>query len=132
MHKHHLADGLSSLTRNLKNEIDYSGLPLLKQRIAEAQALGEERYFTVEDASWIAHEVSVGSYERRSNRGVLTGEWIVYAQHESRNFYLCLGRHDSGDGELKRQIEAVCCKEFPFLQDLFAAASNQNVAAGEN
>lgn len=118
MHKHYLADGLSSLALNLKNEFQRSGLPLLKQRIAEAQASGEERYFTVEDANWIAHEASVGPYERRNERRALTGEWIVYAVHEGKNYYLCLGRHDGADVELRRQIEAVCCEEFPFLRGL--------------
>ena len=118
MHKHHLADGLSSLAQNLKNEIKRSGLPILKQRIAEAQASGEERYFTVEDANWIAHEASIGSFERRAERQAFTGEWIIYAQHEGKNYYLCLGHHDSGDADLHRQIEAVCCAEFTFLRQL--------------
>jgi hypothetical protein len=118
MHKHHLADGLRSFALNIRNEIKCSGLPLLQQRVAEAQASGEPRYFTVEDAKWIAHEASVGSFERRNARGAFTGEWIIYAQHEAKNYYLCLGRHDSDDADLKRQIDAMCCVEFPFLREL--------------
>jgi hypothetical protein len=90
----------------------------LEQRIDEAQASGEERYFTVDDAKWIADDATIGAFERRNERSAFTGEWIIYAQHGGRNYYLCLGRHDSGDAELRRQIEAMCCVEFKFLRDL--------------
>lgn len=118
MHKHYHADGLSSLALNLRNEIKRSGIPAFVQRVAEAEAAGEKRYMTLEDAKLIAHDASVGSFERRMARGEFTGEWIIYAAHGGKNYYLCLGRHDSGDVELKRQIEAVCCEEFPFLRSL--------------
>jgi dihydrofolate reductase len=79
---------------------------------------GEERYFTADDAAWIAREASWGSIERRSARSALTGEWIIYAQYRGENYYLCLGRHDSGDALLRHQIDRVCCLEFPFLPNL--------------
>lgn len=122
MHKHYHADGLRSLAFNLQNEIRRFGIPTFKQRVAEAEAAGEERYMTEEDAKLIAHDATIGSFERRIARGEFTGEWIVYALHEGKNYYLCLARHDSGDAELLRQIEAVCCDEFPFLRSLSAFA----------
>jgi len=50
MHKHYLSDGLKTLALNMKNELNRFGIPLLQQRIADSEASGEERYFTVEDA----------------------------------------------------------------------------------
>jgi hypothetical protein len=121
IHKHYLSDGLKSLAVNMKNELDRSGIPLLKQKVADAEASGEERYFTVEDAKWIAYEASHGSMLRRMQRNALTGEWLIYAMHEGRSYYLCLGRHDGNDGELRTQIDAICCQEFPFLKELLSA-----------
>ena len=121
MHKHYLSDGLKTLALNMKNELDRSGIPLLEQRVADAEASGEERYFTVEDAKWIAYEASHGSMLRRMQRNALTGEWLIYATHGGKNYYLCLGRHDGDDTELRAQMEAICCQEFPFLKELLSA-----------
>lgn len=53
----------------------------------------------------------------------LTGEWPVYAQHEGRNLYLCLGAHDKdAHDELCRQIGLICCQEFAFLAALLEKA----------
>src|SRR5258707_8683974 len=82
MHKHYLCDGLRTLALNMKNELNRSGIPLLQQRIADAKASGEERYFTVEDAKWIAYEASHGSMLRRIQRNAITGEWLIYVLHE--------------------------------------------------
>ena len=53
----------------------------------------------------------------------MTGEWIVYAQHENQNFYLCLAKHNDGDEDhyekIRERIERICMREFPFLKDVF-------------
>lgn len=121
MHKHYLSDGLETLALNMKNELDRSGIPLLEQRVAAAEASGEERYFAFKDAKWIAYEASHGSMLRRIQRNALTGEWLVYAMHGGKNYYLCLGRHDGDDRELRAQMDAICCQEFPFLKELLSA-----------
>lgn len=44
----------------------------------------------------------------------LTGEWIVYAKHEGKNYYLCLGKpHENNTYE---KIKMVIKYDFPFLQ----------------
>jgi hypothetical protein len=59
---------------------------------------------------------------RRASTATLTGEWIVYAVHEGRNFFLCLGRH--GDDEaIRAKIDTICRTEFPFLSDLLGASA---------
>jgi hypothetical protein len=84
----------------------------------EAQDAGEVRYVTREDIALLADDIVHGNWRRMASAGELTGEWIVYAQHEGANYYLCLGRHDSGDEYLRSQIDAICCQEFPFLTAL--------------
>jgi len=100
---------------------------LLQQRIADAKASGEERYFTVEDAKWIAYEASHGSMLRRIQRNAITGEWLIYVLREGRNYYLCLGRHGTDDSELRRQIDSICCQEFAFLGKFLFDSSATNL-----
>lgn len=63
----------------------------------------------------LAHRLTVGGYEARA--GQLTGEWIIYAEHEQENYYLTLGTHEEGrdpEGMLAR-IRRQCEAEWPFL-----------------
>lgn len=122
-HKHYLQDGLSSMAKNLKKGLGKYGLPFLDQSISEAQDGGEERYLSEEDIKFIADDVVHGNWMRLATDEALTGEWIIYAQHEGRNYYLCLGTHDISQHEnLRKQIDALCCQEFPFLSALLASA----------
>jgi hypothetical protein len=117
-HKHYLEDGRAALAFNVKKGLSKYGLPLFKQRMLEAEEAGEKRYVTMEDIKSLADDAVSGNWMRLASEGALTGEWIVYAQHEGANYYLCLGKHDSGDDVLRGQIDAMCCQEFPFLKTL--------------
>ena len=120
-HQHYLEDGLPSMARNIRKGIGKFGLPFLQQKVVEAKASGEERYFTEADAAQIANDAVSENWKRLIDGQALTGEWIIFAQHESQNYYLCLGQHNSGDDVLRSQIDAVCLQEFPFLKDLLSA-----------
>lgn len=117
-HKHYLEDGRRALVFNVKKGLSKYGLPLFKQRTLEAKESGEERYVTMEDCKSLADDAVGGNWMRLASEGALTGEWIVYAQHEGENYYLCLSKHDSGDDNTRSQIDAICCQEFPFLNTL--------------
>lgn len=117
-HKHYLEDGVPSMATNLRRGINKYGLPWLENVIAEAQVSGEERILTEQDIAQISHDVVVGHWERLTEDSALTGEWIIFAQHQGKNYYLCLGRHKSGDDFLRSQIDEVCVREFPFLTDI--------------
>jgi len=119
-HKHYLEDGVPSMARNLRRGIIKYGLPWLENVVEEAQASGEERILTEQDIAQIAHDAVVGPWERLIQDSALTGEWIIFAQHEGRNYYLCLGRHKTGDEFLRSQIDAVCVREFPFLTEILS------------
>jgi hypothetical protein len=119
-HKHYLEDGLGAMAFNLNKGIGKYGLPLFKQRMREAEDTDEERYVTKEDVKSLADDTMRGNWMRLADAEALTGAWIVYAQYEGANYYLCLGKHDSGDYYLRKQIDAICCQEFPFLNSLLA------------
>ncbi|MHA6885533.1 hypothetical protein [Ralstonia pseudosolanacearum] len=119
-HKHYLQDGIRSMAMNLRNALKQYGLPMFEERVREAQEANEERYLAAEDVGAIAHDAVMGNYMRRSEASELTGEWIIYAQHEEKNYYLCLGQHDSGDDVLRKKIDDLCSREFPFLAMLLA------------
>ena len=120
-HKHYLEDGLSAMAINIQKGLKKYGLPLFKQRIREAQEAGEECYVSMEDVKSLADDAVHGNWMRLANDEALTGEWIIYAQHDGENYYLCLGTHEKNQHEdLRKQIDAVCCQEFPFLTTLLA------------
>jgi hypothetical protein len=94
-----------------------------KQREREAQDAWEERYVSIEDVSSLAHDAVQGNLKRLATVEALTGEWIIYAQHDGKNYYLCLGNHKRSEHNyLRQQIDAICCEEFPFLPALLANA----------
>ncbi len=119
-HKHYLEDGLGAMAINLKKGLKKYGLPLFKQRIHEAQEAGEERYVSLEDVKSLADDAVQGNWIRLANSEELTGEWIIYAQHGGMNYYLCLGTHKSGDDYLRKQIDVICCEEFPFITSILS------------
>ncbi len=120
-HQHYLEDGLPSMALNIQKGIGKFGLPWFKQKIADAKVSGEERYVTGADVVQIAHDAVVHNWERLINNEALTGEWLIFAKYERKNYYLSLGKHNSGDDLLRSQINAVCLQEFPFLQNILDA-----------
>lgn len=130
-HKHYLEDGLRATAINARKGLHRYGSPLFRQRMQEAQYAGEVRYVAEEDVASLAHDVAHGNWQRMASAAELTGEWIVYAQHEGANYYLCLGRHDSGDDYLRSQIDAICCQEFPFLATLLPTCLGVSGALNE-
>jgi hypothetical protein len=124
MHKHYLTDELSAMARNIKQEIDRSGLPLLRRMVREAQRAGELRYFKPSDAAGISQD-AVRAYLRRGDRRALTGEWLIYARRQRKNYYLCLANHHTDQAHLRTAISRMCCREFPFLSRMLPPVSAQ-------
>ncbi|AUI89042.1 hypothetical protein [Xanthomonas oryzae] len=122
-HQHYLEDGLPGLAINLKKGLHRFGIPFFKKKIADAEASREERYVTEADISKIAYDVGVSNFERLKDDESLTGEWIIFAKHNGKNYYLSLGKHGSGDELLRSRIDAFCLAEFPFLKTILNASS---------
>ncbi|MDY7790775.1 hypothetical protein U0E10_23055 [Burkholderia ubonensis] len=122
-HKHYLEQGIPSLAMNVKKGLSKYGMPFFKQKIAEAKAAGETRYLTADDIQMLAADVVHGNLERLREAEAMTGEWILFAKHESKNYYLDITTHDkSFHRQVRENIDAICCTEFPFLRELLANA----------
>ena len=116
-HKHYMQPGIASLARNVQRGLKEYGIPYLLQKVREAEAAGEKRYFSADDAAAIAKDAAAGNFLRLKADDDLTGEWIIFAIHEGQNYYLSLGTHDQSTHEhLRDLIDAICCREFPWLQ----------------
>lgn len=114
-HKHYLQDGLASMALNMRRGIRQHGIPILKKMVEDANASGEVRYFEAAHVAAIADDAVRGTWERLQEQHALTGEWIIFGVHEAANYYLSLGTHTDGDDILRKQIEAFCRQEFPFI-----------------
>lgn len=122
-HKHYLEQGLASLAKNVKKGLNKYGIPYFDQKIAEAQAAGETRYMTTDDVQALAADVVHGNLRRLREAEAMTGEWILFAKHEGKNYYLDIATHDKRlHDHVRKNIDAVCCHEFPFLRQLLENA----------
>jgi len=122
-HKHYLEDGPRAMALNILKGLKRYSIPVFQQRIDEAKAAGEERYVMPEDIEAIATDAVHGNWMRLAAAEKLTGEWIVFAKHEGQNYYLALTTRDKDThDQVRQQIDALCCQEFPFLADLLADA----------
>ena len=97
------------------------------QRIAQdaVKKLGQinpSETISEEAALAISHEVARRcvdeTLEQRRSKSAITGEWIVYAEHEGQNYYLCLARHSEGDEAIRDRILEFCAAEFPFIREI--------------
>lgn len=85
---------------------------IVNETIADGLAKGEDE----EIATKLAHRLTRGVLDQREKDGQLTGEWIVFANHEGQNYYLCLAEHRTGDEAIFKVIKGTCFSQFPFLE----------------
>jgi hypothetical protein len=112
--KHYLVGGMGSLGANI--QIGFGRKQKELRRIVAQHWNPKTAHLPPEVVSRNIADAVVGLYAGRSRADGLTGEWIVYAQHEGRNYYLCLALHDEGDAAIFDRIRNGCIGEFPFLQ----------------
>lgn len=71
-------------------------------------------------AHQLPHHLVLRGYTERAGNGApdgspaLTGEWIVYAKHQGRHYYLTLGKHSDEDRRIWERCK-VCAAEFAEL-----------------
>lgn len=122
-HKHYMQDGLASFAINVQKGLKAYGMPFFEQKVQEAKEARELRYLTPEDVPALVNDIVSGNRQRLADQQALSGEWIIFAKHEGRNYYLTIARHDIATHErVREQIDQVCCVEFPFLAQLLADA----------
>ncbi|MBP7766639.1 MAG: hypothetical protein KA113_15740 [Syntrophaceae bacterium] len=110
-HKHFFSARF--VAHNIINELAGDKLSRLVEDVLDPN---KSPIITKEMINELAHRVTVESLENRGRGGKLTGEWIVFAKHEEKNYYLTLCTHKVGDQALYERINKICFPQFPFLQ----------------
>ncbi len=92
--------------------LDRKGNRDLDRLIGSIAKAGSDRW-----AAQLCHQIVIGGYAERAQRGRLTGDWIIFARHDGRNYNLDLATHSEGnDGQaLMEKIRLGSEAEFPFL-----------------
>jgi hypothetical protein len=123
MHKHFLVPGYDHLGINTilawkladpkSRKFQQMALRVAKQYQNVTSTADEFRKFSWE----LAHDTVYGP-DGLMNRlsGDATGDWIVYASHEEKNYYLCIAKHDE-DEFILHTIKR-CASQFPFIMDI--------------
>lgn len=118
-HKHYAESGLRSTALNVKRGLKKFGIPLFQQSVNEAKEAGETRCVEPEHIPALVNDVVHGNWMRLVDTQDITGEWIIFAKHEGKNYYLAVATHDRSTHDLLRQnINSICCREFAFLNSL--------------
>lgn len=105
MHKHFKMSSLSSFAANQRNHWQRKeNQPKLHAIISEFCRDGH--------AGRLAHELVLGAHTGRHGKKQMTGEWIVYAEIGSVNYYLTLAVHTESDSAVSERVRC-CFDEFP-------------------
>ncbi len=110
-HKHFLPTLPSSMAHNITNHLGKNGLEDLINEIFDP---AKSPVITKEMIRELSHRVVEGSLTERAAAGKLTGEWIIFAKENGKNYYLSIAPHASGDENIANNLK-VCKYEFPFL-----------------
>lgn len=88
-----------------------------KWALATEQLGPEDHVITSADLDKLAYALTTEAFEKRYEEGRLTGEWIIFAQHEGQNYYLTLAVHSTGEQDqiLYNEVKTMSSFQFPFL-----------------
>jgi hypothetical protein len=117
-HKHFFSAHF--LATNISLALGKSGLEKLVQKVMDPK---KSSIVTREMINELAHRVTHEPVENRDKQGKMTGEWIIFAKHDGKNYDLCLNTHDAGDQFIYDRIMQHCVGEFPKLPDWISAAA---------
>ena len=106
-HKHYFT--AQFLVTNMLLELGSNGL---EKMINEVFDNGEPRV-TKEMIKTLAHRVSHEPADNRAKSNKLTGEWIIFAKHDGKNYWLCTNTHNAGDQFIYDRISQNCTRDFP-------------------
>jgi len=114
-HKHYFSGTPNSFAVNLINQYGKTGIREICKEIF-APHFGEK--VTEEMIKKMADRIVNDAFSDRVNEGKATGEWIVYAKNNGRNYYLTLATHTCGNQRILNNIKLGGLGEFKFLADL--------------
>lgn len=107
-----------------KNLVNHWGLEFENSLKFNAlcKRIAEEEEKSPSEVRWqgrLAHAMTIGAYEERATKNRLTGEWILFAKHNGKNYYLCISIHTSGeeDQHVHDFLKTLCEHEYLFLNE---------------
>ena len=110
-HKHHkqpehlIKNALSHIESQNGNAVFYK----LWKKIASDSTIPDDKKLGA-----IAYGITTELLIDRSQKQKNTGEWIVYARQDERNYYLTLACHDEDDQTIRKRV-FLCQTDFPHL-----------------
>lgn len=112
-HKHYFCARF--VARNMINQLARGRSKAIIDGVLHPQS---PTIITDEMINELARRLTVEQIDERERLDRLTGEWIVFAKHDGRNYYLCLATHTSGDQVIFDRVVSACLPQFPFLSDI--------------
>src|SRR5690606_30984086 len=92
-HKHFTASTVSMVAANVLAQRPRKIL----RRLAEEEL---KDGLTSEALQRFTERAVIDGYERRAGTNQLTGEWIVFVEHNEKKHYLCIASHTGADDEV--------------------------------
>lgn len=112
-HKHYFSAHFT--TENIKIKRGRNGISDLIEQLARSMKQGKSK----DDAmSEFMHDLFEKPLEERSEEKKITGEWIIYAKYNHKNYYLCLSTHQAEDQFIFDRIFNHGLSEFTFLKSV--------------
>ena len=114
---------MRSHAMNLGKALKRYGIPYPQKKVDEGKASGKLQYFSADDVKAIVRDVLHNNFMKLGEDAAVSGEWLVFAEHDGKYYYLSLATHDTSQhGQVRQAIDAICCREFPFLTTLLSGA----------
>ena len=89
LHAHFLQAAF--IPKNLENEIKTRRGKALIDGVFKDKKLSDE-----EKLKLASYQATFGLYNSRAANNALTGEWIIYADHQGKHYYLSIASHSKG------------------------------------
>ncbi len=109
-HQHFFVVHPSAMAHNIQNHLGKNGLAKL---VAKHLPMGE--VITESALSALSNAIVSESLEERADSEKLTGEWIIFAKENDKNYYLSIETHKQPDERVAGNLRVACLPQFPFL-----------------
>jgi hypothetical protein len=108
--KHYIRTDMKGLIKNLESAHGEKGKVKLARKLIAEQGIKSPEQLSREFADGY-----VRSYRYRSRTQTLTGDWLIYVQHEGKNYYLAVYDHETKDEQIAQELKRHLPQQFPFI-----------------
>ena len=115
-HKHFFVNHPSAAAHNILAHLGNNGLERMVNEVFDPN---KSAVITNEMINELSNRLVEGSLTERADAGKLTGEWIIFAKEQGKNYYLSINTHENPDEKTAKSIKQCCIPEFPFLSNYF-------------